>query len=58
MKRDPWSDLADELTLIINYALLAWQSLDRGHPARREIAGLQRSAMRCAAIARQAAEGE
>ncbi len=56
VKGEPWSDLADELTLILNHAVLAWRLLDRQHPARRELAGVQRSVLRCAAIARRVSE--
>ncbi len=56
MEPEPWSQLADELTLILNHAVLAWRLLEREHPARREVAGVQRSALRCAALARRVTE--
>jgi len=51
---DCWKDLADELTLVLNCAVLAAEELERNHPASADLEQLRRSALRCAAIAHDA----
>jgi len=51
---DHWKKLADEVMLVLNYAVLAARLVERGHPASADLRELQRSAMRCAAITRDA----
>lgn len=49
-----WKDLADELTLILNYAAVASRAVGAGHAASADLCELERSAHRCAAIVREA----
>jgi hypothetical protein len=51
---DYWKDLADELTFVLNCAVLAAETLGRDHPASADLEQVRRSAMRCAAIAHDA----
>lgn len=51
---DHWQRLADELTMTLNYAALAAREVGRDHPASADLRRLQHSALRCAAITRDA----
>ena len=47
------SNLNDELTLILNQAVLSLDLLPAGHPARAGLIELEHSVLRCAGISRR-----